>query len=78
MRIILRSMISIKLAEVATYLAPPEFLRKANPKAKQIVAFLSGIIRQLRSTEDTRGYPSIFRDQKVAGSNPVTSTKNRM
>ena len=72
--IILRGIAFINGAEAATNLAIPEFLRKANPKAKQIVAFLSGIIRQLRPTADIRGYPSIFRDQKVAGSNPVTST----
>ena len=55
--------------------------RPSTTKATQIVAFLSETIR---SESEISGlhriqpdFDSALRDQKVAGSNPVTSTKNR-
>ena len=55
--------------------------KPGTPKATQIVAFLSETIR---SESEISGlhriqpdFDSVLRDQKVAGSNPVTSTKNQ-
>ena len=49
-------------------LSPPVRLRQKSEGKARI--FLSG--------DDKNGHMFVFRDQKVAGSNPVTSTKNRM
>ena len=47
---------------------------KCEPERETDCRYLSGNIGEMPTKADREGHNSIFRDQKVAGSNPVTST----